>query len=174
MTWIVLLRGINVGGNRKVPMKDLKAALEATGITGVKTYIQSGNVVLQSDLQRPDLLDSIQQLLVIRFGFVVTVVLRTAQEWQQVIAQNPFPDQTDHLHVAFLGGVPEERNLATLKELEVGSDRWELQGENIYLQYPEGTANAKLTHVLLEKKLKVSATVRNWRTVLAVGQMLDA
>lgn len=173
MEWIALLRGINVGGNRKIAMADLRSALETAGFHEVRTYIQSGNAVFKHDGHQHDLVQKIQQVIAERFGFEVHVVVRSAAEWREVLQTNPFADQTVHLHVAFLASQPQVELLNALEQTAFGEDRWEIRGNNLYLFYPNGTANAQLTHAILEKKLKVSATVRNWRTVQKLGAMLS-
>ena len=173
MEWIALLRGINVGGNRKIAMADLRTALETAGFQEVRTYIQSGNVVLKHDGTHDDQVQKIQQVIAERFGFEVHVVVRSAAEWRDVLKNNPFINQTDHLHVAFLASQPQQEFLNLLEQTPVGEDRWEIRENNFYLFYPNGTANAQLTHAILEKKLKVSATVRNWRSVQKLGDMLS-
>ena len=154
-------------------MADLRSALETAGFQEVRTYIQSGNVVFKHDGTPDDLVQKIYQVIAERFGFEVHVVVRSAAEWREVLKNNPLIDQTDHLHVAFLGSQPQDELLQALKQTPVGEDRWEIRENNIYLFYPNGTATAQLTHAILEKKLKVSATVRNWRTVQKLGDLLS-
>ncbi len=173
MNRVALLRGINVGGNRKIPMADLRLALQKAGFEQVQTYIQSGNILWQSQAKPEVLARQVQQVVRDRFGFEVEVVVRTAEQWQHTIQSNPFPDQTDHLHVAFLGRAPSEARVQALQEAATGDDLWHLLGEDVYLFYPHGTAEAQLTHKVLEKHLQVSGTVRNWRTVLKVQQLLE-
>ncbi|GEM47228.1 DUF1697 domain-containing protein [Deinococcus cellulosilyticus] len=133
---------------------------------------QSGNVTLKHSGTAEALVQQVRQVIEAHFGFEVGVVVRDAGDWQQVVQQNPFLDQTEHLHVAFLGNTPSDSQLKALQEAPIGEDRWGLKGDNLYLFYPDGTAGALLTHAVLEKKLKVSATVRNWRTVLKIRDML--
>lgn len=92
MNRVALLRGINVGGNRKIPMADLRLALQKAGFEQVQTYIQSGNILWQSQAKPEVLAQQVQQVVRDRFGFEVEVVVRTAEQWQHTLQSNPFPD----------------------------------------------------------------------------------
>ncbi len=160
-----LLRGINVGGNRKIPMAELKALYEESGLTNVKTYIQSGNAVFQTDHENPDdLRKLIESTIEARFGFDVTVLIRTAEELQGVLESNPF-ETVDEVYVTFLAEEPSPEKWAHLKALDLGTERSELRNKEIFLQFPDGYGKAKMSNSFVESKLKVRATTRNWRTI---------
>lgn len=160
-----LLRGINVGGNRKIPMAALKALYEESGFTHVKTYIQSGNVVFQTSQDNPEELRKlIESKIEDRFGFDVTVFIRTSEELQRVLQGNPF-ETVDDVYVTFLAEEPSPEKWANLKELDLGTERSELRNKEIFLQFPDGYGTAKMSNPFVESKLKVRATTRNWRTI---------
>ncbi len=168
MKQIALLRGINVGGHRKVAMSALNTAFEGLGLSEVQTYIQSGNVVFTGAAQRPDLEAAIERT----FGFAVPISLRSAAEWSEIIARNPYPTQAEQgggkLHVFFLDDEPSPANLAALRAVKSGEDEWSCAGRELYLWTPGGLHQTKLS---VERKLKVGATARNWRTVLKLGEL---
>jgi uncharacterized protein (DUF1697 family) len=169
--WVALLRGINVGGNRKLPMADLKAILTVAGCTDVVTYIQSGNAVFAHDAPEAKTLEGAIQKAT---GMAVPVVLRSASQLQAVIDDNPFdePDPTK-LHVGFLAGAPAEGAAAALAaaaaSLPTDREKFALIGDHLYLHLPDGMGRAKLPLSL--GVLKTPVTVRNWRTVLKLAAL---
>lgn len=111
MPTIALLRGINVGGNRKVPMATLRAVAESLGLLRVQTYIQSGNLVFEGEMNRAELPIMLERAIEREFGFSVAVTLRSAEQWQAIIARNPYPQQAEadgsKVHITFLDAAPE-------------------------------------------------------------------
>lgn len=168
--FVLLLRGVNVGGHRRVPMADLRRVLTDLGLEGVQTYIQSGNAVFGSDGEEDDLSTEIAAALHAEFGFPIAVTLRPAAEWQALSSPYPAGKQT---HIAFLSSLPELERVLALQGRDFAPDLWTLSGRDLHLYYPGGTQAARLTHVLLERQLGVSATVRNWQTVEALRQRLE-
>ena len=173
-TYIALLRGINVGGNCTLPMKELVAILEGLGATKVRTYIQSGNVVFDIAKLNPtqfsrQLSTEIHQ----RRGFDPKVHILTVGALDQAIVENPFPDAvTDpgSLHVGFLASAPGSPDLNALSRLEKESERFHLSESVFYLHAPEGVGRSKLA-ANAEKLLGVSMTDRNWNTVIKVREL---
>ena len=172
--FIALLRAINVGGTKKLLMADLRAMFEAAGCTDVHTYIQSGNVVFRAEdalAERIPVL--IQAEIADSKGFEVPVVTRSAAEWGDVVAGNPFlaagadPAQ---LHVGFLAEAPSAARIAELDPDRSPSDEFEVRGREVYLHFPNGTARSKLTVDYFDRVLGTTITIRNWRTV---GKLLD-
>lgn len=160
-----LLRGINVSGHKKIPMAELKALYEESGFTNVKTYIQSGNVVFQTHHENPEEIRKlIESKIEARFGFDVTVFIRTSEELQRVLQGNPF-ETVDDVYVTFLAEEPSPEKWASLKALDLGTERLELRDKEIFLQFPDGYGKAKMSNPFVESKLKVRATTRNWRTI---------
>jgi uncharacterized protein (DUF1697 family) len=169
-TWIALLRGINVGGNRRVPMADLRAALEAIGLEDVRTYIVSGNVVFRS--RRSDsaaLTREIEAAIEARFGFAVAVVLRTAAEARAVLDGDPLPEGSAadpaHRYAIFLSADPEPARLAAIDPAAVEPDVFVAGDRVIHAWYRNGLQASKLAGQLTDRGLGVTATARNWNTV---------
>lgn len=167
---IALLRGINVGGNRKLPMAGLRAGLEATGCTDVVTYIQSGNVVFTPPSPRPDDLQAwVEAAIADVAGFPVPVVLRSRVEMQGTVDRNPYPTAGGtQLHVVFFAQPPESDVLTGIDLASFAPEECTLRGADLYLHLPDGMGRAKLP-VALEKAGRRSSavgTARNWNTVL--------
>ena len=169
MPTLALLRGINVGGHRKVPMPALKSVFESLGLSKVQTYIQSGNVVFEGEMNQ----EPLEGALETAFGFPLSVALRTAEQWAGIIARNPYPLEAEQdgskVHVVLLDAEPDKERLAALRAVQSGADEWICQGRELYLHTPGGIGRSKLNP---ERTLKVGATARNWRTVLKLGDML--
>lgn len=176
--YISILRGINVSGNRKILMKDLKVLFEKMGLLKVETYIQSGNVVFESDLKwsNADLEVKIQQAIIETFGFDVPVIVRSADEWAKSIANNPFWKEEDadidRLHLTCLKEVPSPELLEKIKLFHFLPDRYEIIGKDVFIFCAAGYGTSKLTNPFFESKLKVPATTRNWKTVLKLHEMV--
>ncbi len=173
-TWIVLLRGVNVGGKNKLPMKELVALLETLGFSDVKTYIQSGNVVLRGAKgPAPKLTATIASAIEETFDFRPGVVALTKEELAKAAAANPFPEAEGaqdgkSLHLFFLGEVPKKVDADGLDAVKIPSERWRVVDSVFYLHAPEGFGNSKLA-AKAERYLGVPATARNWQTV---GELL--
>lgn len=167
-----LLRGINVSGHKKIPMAGLKTLYEELGFTKVKTYIQSGNVVFETDQQDVSLIRQlIESKIEATYGFDVTVFIRTADELRQVASTNPF-ETIEDVYVTFLAEEPSPEKWANLKSLDPGTERMELKNKELYLQFPDGYGKAKLSNPFVESKLKVRGTTRNWRTINEILRLL--
>lgn len=174
---VALLRGINVGGKNKLPMKELATIFTAAGCTEVRTYIQSGNVVFRA---RPPVAkrtaDFVAKRILSRFGFRVPVVLRTASDLRRVTERNPFlgPSiDTRLLHVAFLARKPSAAKVAELEPDRSPPDEFQVRGREIYLRCPNGMARTKLTNQYFDSRLATTTTVRNWRTVLKLLELAE-
>jgi uncharacterized protein (DUF1697 family) len=172
---VALLRGINVGGKNKLPMRDLAAIFAAAGCTGVETYIQSGNVVFSAPPHvGAGLPAEISGKIKKRFGLAVPVVVRTCEELSAVLAQNPFLKKgaaEDALHVMFLAELPAPAAVAALDPQRSPGDAFVVRGREIYLHLPNGVAASKLTNAYFDTKLGTVATARNWRTVATLCRM---
>ena len=170
--YIALLRGINVGGHNKLPMKALTVLLEKIGCIGVKTYIQSGNVIFQSEQSRKALSEAITQAIATEHGFDVPVLLLKAEELEAAAAQCPFPTEDGKaLHAYFMANIPPQPDLETLTGLKIASEDFQLLGKVFYLYAPDGIGRSKLA-AKAEKCLGVAATARNWNTVQKLLGML--
>ncbi|MFC1964779.1 DUF1697 domain-containing protein [Chloroflexota bacterium] len=169
-TYIALLRGINVGGRKKIEMPELITAFESLGFEDVKTYLQSGNVIfITSKRDRSELISLIQEKIKWAFNYPVSVVLRTANELQGIIATNPFLKDskidTNKLHVTFLSDKPTVSTLNQIKEMQDEKDEFVISGQEVYLHCPKGYGRTKFSNTYFEKKLGVATTTRNWKTV---------
>jgi uncharacterized protein (DUF1697 family) len=173
-TYIALLRGINVGGSRMLPMKDLKALLEKQGGRDVRTYVQSGNVVFQGAIADTEQLERRLAAAVSKsHGFEPRVLVLTLGALERAAAGNPFPEAVANpksLHLFFLAGTPKKLDLKAFDAVKAASERFALKGGIFYLHTPDGFGTSKLA-ARAEKLLGVDATARNWRTVTALIEM---
>ena len=169
-TWIALLRGINVGGNRRVPMADLRAALEAIGLDDVRTYIVSGNVLFRSPRADRDVLRAdVEAAIETRFGFPVAVVLRTAAEMRAITAGDLLPEGSAsdpaRRYAIFLSEDPAPERLSAIDPAAVAPDVFVARDRVIHTWYRDGLQASKLAGQLTDRALGVTATARNWNTV---------
>ena len=176
--YVSLFRGINVGGNRIVPMNELKSLHEALGFRDVITYIQSGNVVFTSDETDPfQIASQIEESFAQKFGFRSQVIVRTAAELEEAIANNPFQHSPEKeskaVLIVFLATRLEGSALEALKQSYNGPEEMYLIGQELFVYYPDGMGRSKLTLPLIEKKLKTAGTGRNWNTVLKLREMMQ-
>lgn len=163
----MLLRGINVGRNRRIGMPALRELLTEAGFTDVRTYVQSGNVVLSSSAPPGELAQRSQALIAQRFGFDVDVLVRTRDELAEVVARNPLADvavNPKRYQVTFLERELDAAAIERLNELSTDEERMVCLGREVYAWHPEG-ASSKLWAGLADPRLGVSATARNWTTV---------
>jgi uncharacterized protein (DUF1697 family) len=175
-TYVSLLRGINVGGHKRIKMDQLRKSLETLGFEQVKTYIQSGNIVFRTEKASPKVLSSkIQEKILTDFGFPVSVVCRTAQELKAAVENNPFSKERginlEKLHVMFLSATPTPAALKTLAGLTAAPEQSCCSGKEIYFYLPNGAGESILMKHPLDRILSVITTTRNWRTVNQVSQM---
>lgn len=177
MRYIALLRGINVSGQKKVPMSELTAVFQKLKFETVATYIQSGNVVFTApETNATRLVAQIEAAVLKTFSFEVRVVLRTAAQWQKLIKSNPYLKQ-DRLEVKTLyaallrDAVDPKKNIELQPYCQSGETAY-LKGEDLYLTYPQGAGKSKLNLSVIERKLGTIATVRNWNTVQALAGLL--
>src|ERR1700722_2365213 len=173
---VALLRGINVGGKNMLPMKELAGMFVAAGCRDVTTYIQSGNVVFTADAKVVAGLGSLIAARVKeRFGLRVPVVLRTAAEINAVISGNPFlkaGEGEEMLHVCFLADEPGKDLVAGLDAGRSAPDSFAVVGREIYMRLVNGAGLTRLTNAYFDSKLKTVSTMRNWRAVLEVAELL--
>jgi len=174
--YISLLRGINVGGHKRIKMDQLRASFEALGFESVKTYIQSGNVVFKSGKTSPAALSKkIEAKILKDFGFPVSVMTRTADELRNIVASNPFLKQggidPEKLHVMFLSEAPAPAALKELTAVTVSPDRCHCSGQEIYFYLPNGVSKSVLWNSPVDRILAVVTTTRNLKTVNSMHQM---
>ena len=169
---VALLRGINVGGRRKVPMADLRAVAEGLGLEDPRTYVASGNLVFASD-EAPDIIEArLERGIEARFGFNVDVIVRTADEWAGYCDSNPFPEESGrapNLVMLVVGKqAPDEEALEALRARASAEEKVERRGEAIWIWFGNGAGRSKIG---LGPSCGVW-TSRNWRTVVKLKEML--
>jgi len=170
-TYISILRGINVSGQKKILMTDLKALYEDLGLENVTTYIQSGNVIFttKKPLPHKELTRKIEEAIFKKYDFNVPVIIRTGNEMEKVLAANPLLKQKnidpEKLHVTFLEEQPSAERARLTKDLDYSPDKFVILKKEVYLYCPNGYGVSKLSNAFFENKLKVKATTRNWKTV---------
>lgn len=165
-----MLRGINVSGQKKVNMQELKTIYQELNLQNVRTYIQSGNVIFESPESEPAYLSSqISDKLFQKYAFEIPVLVTKAAELETIVAGNLFLQKegtvTEKLHVTFLWHTPESQNLEKLKAVNFEPDKFIVCNKVIYVYCADGYGRTKLTNTFFENKLKTTATTRNWRTV---------
>ena len=173
--YVALLRGVNVGGKNMLPMKDLALVFARAGCSGVRTYIQSGNVLFNAPRAvAAGLPDLVCGRIAEQFGCRTPVLLRTVSELANVVRCNPFLEagaQENHLHVMFLESQPDDARVAALDPDRSPPDAFTVRGREIYLQCPNGMAKTKLSNAWFDSRLATVSTGRNWRTVLKLFEM---
>ena len=175
-TYVAMLRGINVGSGKIVKMERLRASFEALGFGGVRTYVQSGNVIFESEQKSPTgLSNKIEEKIQRDFGFTVPLLVKTSKEMEQIVSDNPLVKEKgiDHskLHVTFLSDAPPKTAVNVLEPLAASRERFRISNREVYLCCPDGYGRTKLSNNAIEKKLSVVATTRNWRTVNTLLEM---
>ena len=169
MRYAALLRGINVGGNKKIAMAELRVALGGLGHSDVSTYLQSGNAIFTAARQPAQAVArAIEDAVAGTFGMTVSVMIRTAGELAGVLGRNPLPGQPENpsrFFVAFLSGAPDAERTQQAEARSFGADRIWVSGSEAFLWCPAGAAKTQLTNNAVEKLLGVRATSRNWNTV---------
>jgi len=173
---IALLRGINIGPNKRVPMPRLRELLTEHGYENVKTYVASGNIVLTSKAEPRKLEKELEKLIEEEWGFGVAVIVRTRDELADVIERNPFADIVDNpkfMQVSFLSGKPDNENAKKINDACVEPELVGIDGREIYAWHPNGIGRSDLAKLLATKQLGVTVTARNWNTVLAMLELAD-
>jgi uncharacterized protein (DUF1697 family) len=173
---IALLRGINVGGRTQIAMSDLRDLLGALGFAGARSLLQSGNLVLWSDRLTGAPLEHLLEVETAkRLGMSVDYLVRTAEEWETIVARNPFPDEAErdpsHLLVMFLKTAPQAADVEGLQASIRGPESIRSDGKQLYVTYPAGMGRSKLTNTLIEQKLGTRGTGRNWNTVVKLAAL---
>nr|WP_205603482.1 DUF1697 domain-containing protein [Heyndrickxia shackletonii] len=171
--YIALFRGINVGGHNIIKMAELRNLFQTIQLKNVKTYIQSGNVVFESEEEEKTLRNRLEQEVEKTFGFPVSIILRTSIQIEKIIQQCPFP--VDHLlegesvHVAFLEEEPTQEAVDRLRQFENDDEQFRLIGKEMYLFFRKSIRDSKLA--VQVQRVGVQATVRNWRTTVKLDSM---
>jgi uncharacterized protein (DUF1697 family) len=174
--FIALLRAVNLGSHNKVSMADLRAFVETLGGEDVQTVVQSGNLVFRASTTSPAKLEAqFHSAAVKQLGLATDFFVRTAREWNAIIAANPFPKQAkedpSHLVLMTLRDPPGATAVNELRAAIKGREQVKANGREAYFTYPDGIGSSKLTITTIEKKLGTRGTARNWNTVLKLGAL---
>lgn len=173
---VALLRGINVGGKRIVPMAELRAVAEKCGLANVATYIQSGNLVFDTSLAPAAVEDALERAIEKRFGFAVEVIVRTADAWKKYVTAGAFPDaektRPQFLHLALPKAKPQAGAAVALAERAAAGERVVVLGDALFIDFVAGVGKSKLTPAVLDRAVGSTVTARNWKTVLELHAML--
>ena len=173
----MLLRGINIGPRNRIAMADLREALADAGFDDVRTYLQSGNVVLSSDAPPERLARECEQLIAERFSLDIPVVVRTRDELAKVVKHNPLgkvATNPKRYQVSFLSAKPSREVVDRLEAAAAAGERFAVAGREIYAWHPDSVARSRLWALLAGQGLGVTATARNWTTVGKLLEMADA
>lgn len=173
---IALLRAVNVGGNNKLAMADLRKLGETLGFENVRTLLQSGNLVFTTEAAADAALEkALESAARETLGLDTDFIVRTAFEWAAMIEANPFADAAKrdpgHLVVVALKAEPNPASVDALRSTITGPERIEAIGKTLFATYPDGIGRSKLTMPLIEKKLGTRGTGRNWNTVLKLAAL---
>lgn len=169
--YIILFRG--VGGPTQLPTAPLREALGAAGFENVATYINSGNAVVKSRLDRDKVIATIARICRDNFGFTKAIYAPTLAEWSDVIAKNPWPEAAtpgNLTHAAWLDTAPPQDKVTALETLAVDGDRFKVIGNIAYLHTPNSFSKSKLAEKF-DKGIGVPNTARNWNTVLKLEEL---
>ena len=175
---VALLRGINVGGNKKVPMAELRELAAGLGWQRAETYIQSGNLVFAANGGDAEAEQALEGAIAAHFGFVVPVVVRSVAAWRAYAAASPFPEaasaRPNLLHLGLSKRRPQTGAADALAKYATSGEGIEIQGDAVWIDYAGGVARSKLTPAVLDRAIGSSVTMRNWKTVQQLAAMLGA
>ena len=178
-TYVALLRGINVGGHKRVAMSDLRALLKQLGFVDPQSLLQTGNLVFRSNARTSGSLERLlkaqaEKRLTLKTDFFV----RSAKEWKATVTRNPFREAAErdpsHLVVMFLKDAPATKDVKALQAAITGPELVRAEGKQAYVVYPSGIGRSRLTNSLIERKLGTRATGRNWNTVLKLDALAES
>lgn len=173
---IALLRGINLGSRNRISMPDLREALEAAGFEDVRTYVQSGNVVLSIKASPTQVARKVEKQVADRFGLDIDVVVRTRDELADVVRRNPLGEvatEPKRYQVTFLARKPDRTLVRKLEAARIDPEEFVVSGREIYAWHPKGVARSRLWAQLADRRLGVTATARNWATVTKLLALAD-
>ncbi len=167
-TYIALLRGINVSGQKKVPMAELRELLSKSGLENVQTYIQSGNVIFQSSEESKKVIENnIQKSILNHFKIEVPVLIRTPKELKAIFDTCPFSEvKKENSYFSILNTVPDVNLVKETQEIKYPNEEFVITDDCVYFYSSVGYGKAKCNNNFFERKLKVSVTTRNYKTML--------
>ena len=175
---IALLRGINVGGHQAVAMSELRDLVTQLGFESPRSLLQSGNLVFLSDARTTGELERLLETEAeTRLGIHADFLIRSAKEWREVVARNPFRKEAErdprHLVVMFLKAAVNAKVVKAVQAQIAGREIIRGDGKHLYIVYPDGIGRSRLTNAVLEKKLGIRGTARNWNTVLKIAALAE-
>ena len=175
---IALLRGVNVGGHQPVAMSALRDLLTELGFAGARSLLQSGNLVFRSDARTAAGLERMLELDAgKRLGLQADFLIRTAKEWKEVVARNPFRKEAErdpsHLVVMFLKSATNLKDVKAVQAALAGPEMIKADGRQVYIVYPSGIGRSRLSNTFLERKLGIRGTARNWNTVIKIAALAN-
>lgn len=167
-TYIALLRGVNVGGHNKMPMAALREVLSKAGLEAVKTYIQSGNVVFQSSIEHTKIVEElIQKTINDYFGFSIPVLVKTRAQLQTILDRCPFSDEKKvNSYFAMLSEIPDANLVTEASQKTYANEEYVISNDVLYFYCANGYGKAKFSLSYFEAKLRLSATARNYKTMI--------
>ena len=175
MRYVALLRGINVGGNTMIKMAELKRSFESLGLKNVVSYVNSGNLAFDSrSIAEKTLIKRLEDVIEMDFGKRVQVMVREQREIEKIITANPYEGEYEshkEMHVLFLKEEIPEGKMTELRAAAPAKERFTAIGREIYCHLPMGVAESLMGRGLVEKKLKIPVTARNWRTVQKLAEL---
>jgi uncharacterized protein (DUF1697 family) len=173
---VALFRALNVGG-RKATSAELRALAADLGLGDARTLLQSGNLVFRTPRIGAELEAEIEQAFAARFGFASDVLARSARQWRAVVSANPHAEMAErdpsHLVVMALKAAPSAEGVAALKAAIPGRETIAAVGRELFIAYPDGIGDSRLTGAVIERRLGVRGTARNWNTATKLAAMLD-
>ena len=171
-TFVAILRGINVSGQKKVNMAELRQLLSNKGLEDLQTYIQSGNIVFTSEIEVKQLEEIVRSCILNHFGFEVPTLIVPASRLDLIISENPLHKvDTSKLHVTFLTQLPDRQLVEALPLSPNPNEEYRILGDVIYVYCPDGYGRTKINNMFFERKLKSIATTRNCKTCLKLREM---
>jgi uncharacterized protein (DUF1697 family) len=174
--YVAFLRGINVGGNNIISMNDLKSALAKSKFKNIQTYINSGNIVLESNDDKEKVKELFEKTIVAYFKLKIDVTVKTQKELDEIILNNPFNSKKENENskriVVMLSDKVSQDQALQLKSDERIVENYYLKDDLLYIYYHDGAGRSKFTTSYIDRKLKVTSTARNWNTMLKMNEML--
>jgi len=175
-TYIVFLKGVNIGGHNRVKMDILKKALEEREFEHVRTYINSGNLILRSTQEKETITEQVAKIIQANFGIQVHMIVKTADELMAITAKDPFSTETENDHarraVVLLSERVEPVRMQIFKDEGKVIENYYLAGDLLFVYYHNGFAKTKFTTDYIERKLRIVTTARNWNTILKLTEMI--
>ncbi len=177
-TFIALLRAVNVSGYNIIRMEKLRQIFESAGFKNVRTYIQSGNIIFDSSVQKPEKLRSkIENLLLENIGKEIITIIKSKDDWNSLIENNPFAEaelgKNLKLYITFLAEKPAQQLIDLIPSFNSNIEKYHLTDNNLYCLISKNIGKPIYSTGFVEKKLKVPATSRDWNTILKIQTMLE-